>query len=307
MISVIALSPCLDINLYVDELIYDDVNKVVLEKKWPSGKGIDIARAILGLGGEATVFGFIGGYRGLELESMLINEGIVCDFVRVNSETLTNITIHQKNKRIKTLLATHDLEVLPVDISIFLDKIRAINTNNMVIISSGYPKGINELLFYQIINMLKEKGVKVVFDADGNALEKVIDAHPYMIKPNIHEFSRLIKKQVAQVDEIVEAAMPLLEKVDLIVVSMGAKGAVAITKEKVLHAIPPAVKVRSSMGAGDHLIAGMTFLLSCGDDIENALALGVACGTAATLRQEQHPLVKKEVEEIKKNVIIKKF
>lgn len=307
MIYTITLNPSLDITFDVEQLVYDDVNRVVMEKRRPSGKGIDISRAIIELGGEATVLGFIGGYRGLELEGLLINEGIVCDFTRVNSETRASIIIHQKNKRLKTLLSTVDPEVSPVDISLFLEKIRMIHPNSYVIISSGHPTGINELLFYQIINTLKEKDIKVILDADHNVLQKGIDAHPYMIKPNIHEFSRLTKKQAKDIDDIIEHSRPLLEKVEIIVVSMGAKGAVALTRENTFHAVPPAVKVRNSVGAGDYLIAGMTFLLSCGGDIKDALILGVACGTASTLNHAYSTLAKKNVEEIKKNVGIKKF
>ncbi|MCX8110427.1 MAG: 1-phosphofructokinase family hexose kinase [Syntrophorhabdaceae bacterium] len=307
MIYTITLNPILDITMDVEELVYDDVNKVVDEAKRPSGKGIDISRVIKELGGEATVLGFIGGYRGLELESMLINEGIICDFIRINSETRSNIIIHQKKKRLKTLISTPDPELSPVDLSLFLEKIRTIQQGNYAIISSGYPMGLKDSLFPQIITYLNERGVKVILDADSDVLNKSIKAHPYMIKPNIHEFSRLVNKQIKEVEEIIESAIPLLDSVELIVVSMGQKGAVTITKEGAIHAIPPPVKVRNSMGAGDSLVAGMVFMLSRHESIEETISLGVACGTASTLNHAYSLVTKKDVEEIKKFVTIKKF
>lgn len=307
MIYTITLNPILDITIDVEELVYDDVNKVVGENKRPSGKGIDISRVIKELGGETTVFGFIGGYRGLELESMLINEGIICDFIRTGSETRSNIIIHQKKKRLKTLLSTSDPELSPVDLSLFLEKIRATPYGNYAVISSGYPININVMLFPQMITDLNERGVRVILDADGDILKKGIYAHPYMIKPNIHEFSRLVNKQIKDVEDIIEHSRPLLDNVEVIVVSMGPKGAVVITKDGSIHAVPPTVKVRNSMGAGDSLIAGMAFMLSRQGNIEDAISLGVACGTASTLNHTYSTVTKKDVEEIKKFITIKKF
>jgi len=307
MIYTITLNPTLDITIDVEELVYDDVNKVIGENRRPSGKGIDISRVIKELGGETTALGFIGGYRGLELEGILINEGIICDFIRTSSETRSNIIIHQKKKRLKTLLSTSDPGLSTLDISLFLDKIKVIPKGNYVVISSGYPIGINDSLFPQMITNLNERGVRVILDADGDVFKKGIHARPYMIKPNIHEFSRLVNKQIKDVGEIIEHARPLLDNMDVIVVSMGQKGALAITKEETIQAIPPAVKVRNSMGAGDSLIAGMAFMLSMGNTIEDALSLGVACGTASTLNHTYSIVTKKDVEEIKNFVTIKKF
>ncbi|HPP05932.1 MAG TPA: PfkB family carbohydrate kinase, partial [Syntrophorhabdaceae bacterium] len=190
MIYTITINPSLDIILEVEELVYDDINKVVAEKKRASGKGIDISRNIKALGGESIALGLIGGFRGLELESMLLNEGIVCDFTRISSETKSNIILQQKKKRIKTFLTTPDPVVSSLDLSLFLKKIRDIPEGSYVIISSAYSETIDRFVYHQIISTLNERGVKTILDGDGDILKHCINARPFMIKPNIYEFSR---------------------------------------------------------------------------------------------------------------------
>lgn len=307
MIYTITLNPSLDKTIEVEELIYDDVNQVVEEKQHPSGKGIDISRVIKELGGESIALGFIGGYTGLELEGRLINEGIVCDFTRINSETKSNLIIYQRKKKLNTLLSTPDPEITPIELSIFFNKIKQIPSGSYVVISSSNPACINENFYAQLITTLKEKGVRVILDADEKILKKGVSSGPYLIKPNIHELGRLVEKNINEVEEVIGYAKPLQDNVDYIIVSMGARGLIGITDNRVYLVTPPKVKVRNSMGAGNSLIAGTVFALNNGDRFEDAIILGAACGTASTLNNINNLCTKEDVEAIKKVVTIKKI
>lgn len=106
MLYTLTLNPLLDRIVEVEELIYDDVNKVVKERKYPGGKGIDVSRVIKQLGGQSVALGFVGGYNGLELVGMLVNEGIISDFTKIHGETRSYITIYQRKKKLQTLLST---------------------------------------------------------------------------------------------------------------------------------------------------------------------------------------------------------
>jgi len=130
MIYTITLNPYLDNIIDIEELVYDDVNRIVEEKKHASGKGIDVSRVIKELGGQSIAMGLLGGYRGLELESRLINEGIVCDFIKISSETKTHITVYQRNKKIQTLLSASDPDVSSFEITTFFNKVKAIPNGN---------------------------------------------------------------------------------------------------------------------------------------------------------------------------------
>ncbi len=307
MIYTVTFNPFLDRTIDIEELIYDDVNEIVEEKKRAGGKGIDVSRVIKELGGQSISLGLIGGYAGLEIESRLINEGIVCDFTRIGGETRTNNTVYQRNKKIQTLLSTADPDVSSIEIATFYNKIKEIPKDSYVVISGNEPKFINDSFYAQLVIALKEKGVKVILDTDGGALRQGVSAGPYLIKPNIHEFGRLVEKNVLSVEEIIEYAKIYQNTVEYIVVSMGVRGAIGIAGDTTYQVTPPKIKVGSSIGAGDSLVAGMVFALSEGSSFEEAIVLGVACGTASTMNTGIELCKKEDVDIIKKDVIIKKI
>jgi 6-phosphofructokinase 2 len=307
MIYTVTFNPYLDRAIDIQELIYDDVNEIVDEKRRAGGKGIDVSRVIKELGGQSIALGFIGGYSGLELEGRLVYEGVVCSFTRINGETRTNNTVYQRNKKVQTLLSTSDPDVSPLEIATFHDKIKEIPRGSYVVISGNPPKFVNESFYAQLVVTLRDNGVKVILDTDGEALKKGTNAGPFLIKPNIHEFGRLVEKNVLSVEEIIEYSKDYRDTVENIVVSLGAKGVVGISGNDVYYATPPKIRVGSSIGAGDSLVAGITFALSEHRGIEEALVLGVACGTASTLNPGIELCKKEDVDIIKKDVIIKRI
>ena len=307
MIYTVTLNPSIDRVVDVEELIYDDVNRIMDGNSRAGGKGIDVSRGIRDLGGQSIALGFAGGYNGLELEGQLINEGVVSDFTPIGDSTRMNLIIYQKKKKLQTLLSTSSPEVRPIEVMGLLKKIKEIPAGSFLVLSGSAPTGVKENFCAQVVTMLKEKGVKIVVDADGEVLRMGVEMGPYLIKPNIHEFSRLVEKNVTEVEEVIEYAKPYRDSVEYMIVSMGPRGAVGISREGSFYVTPPKVKVRSAVGAGDALVAGAVFILSAGGNFEDALRLGVACGSASTLNPASNLFDGEEVEQIKKDIIVKKF
>jgi 6-phosphofructokinase 2 len=307
MIYTITLDPVLDRIVEVEELIYDDVNIVMEDKKYPGGKGIDVSRVIKELGGQSIAMGFVGGYTGLEIVGRLVNEGVICDFTKIHNETRAHITILQRKKKLQTLLGTLCPAISQIEVDEFFRKVQKIPANSHIVISGSIPQGMNDNFYAQLITTLKEGDSKVILDTDEEALKRGADAGPYLIKPNIHEFGRLVETTVSEIEEIINYARPYENKIKYIVVSMGAKGAVGISKEGNFHVIPPKISVRSSIGAGDSLVAGIIFALSENSPFEDALALGVACGTASALNPGSDLCKMNDINTIKKDVRIEKI
>ncbi len=305
MIYTITLNPSLDRTIDVEEFIYDDVNMILQEERYAGGKGIDVSRVIRELGGQSIAYGFMGGYNGLEVEGRLINEGVICDFTRINGETRTNIIIHQRRKKTTTLLSARAAMVSQLDVTTLFNKIREIPRDSYVVLSGSLPAGLNDSFYAQIITVVKDKNIKVFLDADGEPLRKGVQAGPYLMKPNIHEFGRLVEKNVKDQEEILENIAPFLELVSYVVVSMGVRGAVGVSREGRYIVTPPKVNVKSSSGAGDALLAGIVFALSEGASFKDALGLGVACGTASTLHPDPALCLRDDVYEILKEVVTK--
>jgi 6-phosphofructokinase 2 len=305
MVYTVTLNPALDRIIDVDEFIYDDVNKILEEKRHVSGKAVDVSRVIKELGGHTCLLGLVGGYNGLEVEGRLINEGIVCDLGRINGETRTNIIIHQRKKKLQTLFSAPQPDLTAIELAGFYNKLCEIPRDSYVVISGGVPPGVSENFYAQVITSLGAKNVRIVLDADGEALKRGILAKPFLVKPNIHEFGRLVEKNVRDVDEIKENVGPYLDFVEYIVVSMGARGVVGFSKTERYQVVPPKVNVKSSIGAGDALLAGLIYALSEGRNFPEALTLGVACGTVSTLNPAGVFCSKDDVYEMRKEVIIK--
>jgi 6-phosphofructokinase 2 len=305
MIFAVTMNPSLDRIIDIDELIYDDVNKILEERRQVSGKAIDAARVIKELGGQSVLLGLVGGYNGLEVEGRLIDEGIVCDLSHVNGETRTNIVIHQRKKKLQTLFSASEPGVTPVEIAAFHNRLREIPRDSYVIISGGVPPGVSPNFYAQVITSLQGKNVRIVLDADGEALKAGVMANPFLIKPNIHEFGRLVEKNVRDVDEVAEHVPKLLDSVQYVVVSMGGRGVAAFSRSERYQVMPPKVNVKSSIGAGDALVGGLVYALSEGMAFSEALVLAVACGTASTLNGVGAFCSKGDVDRIRKEVVVK--
>jgi 6-phosphofructokinase 2 len=302
LIYTLTLSPSLERTIDVEEFVYDDVNMIFEERRSAGGKGIDVSRVIRSLGGCSVALGFMGGYNGLEIEGRLTNEGLICDFTRTNGETRQNITIHQRNKKMQTLLSTAGDEVAPFDVTTLCNRMRQIPSGSHVVLCGRIPPGLKDGFYAQIITTLKERGIKVFLDADGEPLKQGVNVGPYLVKPNIHEFARLVDKNIRDHEDILDHVTPYTHMADHIVVSMGARGAIGIRGSDRYHVVPPKVAVRSSLGAGDATLAGLVYAMSEGRDFQDALMFGVACGTASTLTPDGSLCSKEDVEGIRKAV-----
>ena len=196
MIYTITLAPVLERTLDVEEFIYDDVNHVIGENRKAGGKGIDVSRVIKELGGYSVALGFVGGYNGREVEGRVVSEGIVCNFTPTSGETCMDIVINQRKKTMQTLLSAPMSPVNPIETSAFYSRIKDIPPDSYVVMVGSIPEGLSQAFWAQLIAVLREKRVRIVLDADNEALKQGIEAGPFLIKPNIHELSRLVSKNI---------------------------------------------------------------------------------------------------------------
>lgn len=303
MIYTITLNPTLHVTFDVEEFIYDEVNAIVAERRSVGGKGIEISRVIKELGGQSVAMGFMGGYNGLEVEGRLTNEGVICDFTRTNGETRTTIAIHQRKKKVETLLSAPAAPISQFEVATFYNKIKQIPRDSYVVLGGAIPPGLDDGFYAQIITSMKEKNVKLFLDADGESFRKGVQAGPYLIKPNIHEFGRLVEKTIKNPEDVLQHAPSCLDMVDFLVVSMGARGALGISREEAFQVVPPKVNVKNSTGAGDVLLAGTVFALHEGASLRDALCLGVACGTASTLYSGPEHCLREDVTALRKEIV----
>ena len=286
MIYTITLNPALDRTLWVDR-VHDDVsNRILVEKSFAGGKSIDVSRVLKNLEIDNIALGFVGGFAGRELEGRLLNDGIQSDFVRVSGETRTNIIIHEKETGKQLAFNARGPEIMPSELMQFVEQLEGLPCADMVAIGGSLPPGVSPEIYRRIITQVKKCQAKVVLDVDGDALRQGLKAQPTVIKPNIHELSELVGRELKEMDEIVAAAREINRQgVEIVLVSMGARGILLVSHGQEYHAVPPAVKVESTIGAGDSAVAGFISGFVRGEELKDCLIYAAAAGTATTLHQ----------------------
>ena len=285
MIYTITLNPALDRNIWIKKVRYDDSNRIQKEERYAAGKGIDVSRVLTAFGIRNKALGFVGGFDGEEMEGRLINEGISCNFTKISGETRTNIIIYDTQKKSQTIFSARGPEILPYELMRMIQLVEKLENPEIVIISGSLPPGVNPEIYYKIMEIAKNMGSKIVLDTDGEALKKGIQIAPDIIKPNVHELSRLSGQDLRNIQQIISTAQTFCDQgTRTVLVSMGARGILLVSKKERYLAVPPQVKVVNTIGAGDSAIAGFVFGMVSGKTPQEALACAVAAGTATTLR-----------------------
>jgi len=285
MIYTVTLNPALDRTIWVRKIQTDDAIRIVKEEKYAGGKGIDVSKVLTTLEIRNKALGFIGGFSGEELEGRLLNQGVACDFVRISSETRTNIIINDMSKGSQNVFSAKGPEIKPYELTRLVHNIETIKESDIVIISGSLPQDVHPGIYRKIGEIAKNKGAQLILDTDGAALKVGIQAFPDIIKPNIHELSRLVDAELKDFREIIGAAKSICAQgIGIVLVSMGARGILMVGEKEQHLASPPKVKVKNTIGAGDSAVAGFVYGRIRGKSLKEALIYSVAAGTATTLR-----------------------
>jgi 1-phosphofructokinase len=286
MIYTITLNPALDRTIWIDRIRDDVSNRILDECSYAGGKSIDVSKVLKNLDMDSIALGFVGGFAGRELEGRLLNEGIQSDFIRVAGETRTNIILHEKETGRQLAFNARGPEIRPSEIMQLVEQLEKLPCPELVTIGGSLPPGVSPEIYRKIIMIFGKCRARVVLDVDGHALSAGIKARPNIIKPNIHELSELVGRELSKMDDVVAAAREINQGgVEIVLVSMGARGILLVSNGEEYVAEPPEVKVENTIGAGDSSVAGFIFGLITGKDLKESLIYAAAAGTATTMRQ----------------------
>ncbi|WP_448378002.1 1-phosphofructokinase family hexose kinase [Fervidobacterium sp.] len=308
MIFTLTMNPCLDRYIYVDELIVDDTIRAKKVVDYPAGKGIDVSRVIRELGGVSIAIALVGGANGRRLEEMLDKEGVIYSSIRVPQETRMNIILETSKGQYRISMPGEKIGVKKLQV--VLEVLNAlVRQGDVVVVSGSLPKGVAAEFYTGIIFTLKQWGATVYFDADGDKLKAGLIGQPDYIKPNLHEFQRLIGKHVSSREEIISEARKVIEIHELkaILLTLGGEGAYFISNEKVLYTKTIKVPVKSAVGAGDSFLAGFVLKKTEGASEEEALRWANAAGTAAVMTPGTRLCRKSDVEKLLEKVEVERI
>jgi 1-phosphofructokinase len=299
MIIAVTLNPALDKTIEIDDYSEGSINEVINERMDIAGKGINVSKVIKELNGECLVITFYGGYNGKIMLDFLDKNKIKHIGIKTNGETRRNLKIHDKAKNIVTDINAKGPYIYENELELFIDAInKNIKKDDIVIFSGSIPRGINKDIYKILISAAKEKGGITFLDSDGEALEKGLEAKPFLVRHNVHELEKIYKVKINSANEVIDICKNLIDDgIQNVYVALDKLGSVFVSKNKSFVIEPLDVHVKSKVGTGDSFVAGMAYSYSNNYALENAIKLAAACATA-TITMEGSKLGK--IEDIKK-------
>jgi 6-phosphofructokinase 2 len=287
-ITTLTLNPALDKSAQVDQFVPEQKLKCHSIQYQAGGGGVNISRVLHTLQVKNKCIFTSGGDTGLYLKKLLVKENIDLKTIAVNSWTRENLSIVDTKTKLQYRfgmpgndLNTSDIELIKTELT------NEVKDNSILVLSGSLSEKTPSNLYATLLKMLAGKNVKVVIDTSGQALIETLKENVYLVKPNQRELAQLAGKEFLSKNEQEDFAMELInsKKAKLVVVSMGARGAFLASSEGIFYKSAPSVKVKSTIGAGDSMVAGMVYAIQQGLSSEEILKWGVVCGVATTMTE----------------------
>ncbi|MFZ1527365.1 MAG: 1-phosphofructokinase family hexose kinase [Ferruginibacter sp.] len=294
MILTITLNPCIDKSSNMEKLKPDSKLRCTEVVNEPGGGGINVSKALKKLEVASVALFPAGGHNGNMLCSLLKEEGILFHAVDTKVETRENWVVLDESTNNQYRFTFPGREVQEDAIVTLVDHIRSFSPA-YVVASGSLPPGLPDYFYGLIVKQSKTVGAKCIVDTSGPALQALKGKGAYLIKPNIGELCKMLEVDWLDKEEVPDAARQAIKDgyAEIMAVSMGPLGAWIVSSEEQHFAKAPDVPKRSTVGAGDSMVAGMTHMLQQGRSLHEVISFGVACGSAATMN-EGTQLFKKE-------------
>jgi 1-phosphofructokinase len=258
-VATVTLNPAIDQTVTISNFAAGKVNRVEHSRADPGGKGVNVASILADVGHSVAVSGFLGRDNSITFEELFKRKGIVDRFVRIAGQTRVGIKVSDPILGQTTDINFPGQPPGTTDVEALLGTLKQLDAEWFVL-SGSLPPGVNVDIYRVLVEAIKARGRKVLLDTSGEALRLALETAPDVIKPNLHELEELVGQPVVEKDlhTIVEAVRPLRDRgVQLVAVSMGSQGAYFLSDSVVIMARPPRVDVKSTVGAGDAMVAGI--------------------------------------------------
>lgn len=303
-IITITFSPCIDKTTSVQDFIPEKKLRCSTPVYEAGGGGINVSRALGKLGGNAIAIYPSGGCTGALFDRLLAKDKVQTKVVRAINETRENFIVVEQSSGEQYRFGIPGSPLTEDEWKELISKIEEENEVDYIVASGSLPPGVPLDIYGKIAAIAKNKKAKLVVDTSGEALRNAIDQGVYLVKPNLNELGQLTGKPVASASQIIEAAQQIIneKKCSVVVVSMGGAGAVLVTENQAEKIPVPKVDLKSTVGAGDSMVAGIVLYLSKGADIYEAVQYGLACGTAATMNPGTELCKKEDADRLFKQI-----
>ncbi|MGO1166238.1 MAG: 1-phosphofructokinase [Janibacter sp.] len=286
MIITLTPNPSIDRTVAFPELYRGAVNRASSSRIDPGGKGVNISRALTAHGASTVAVLPEGGPEGHLMAELLDDAGVARHGVGIRESVRLNVTAVEPDGTTTKLNEpgpTLDEGEVRALLEAVASDVRAARGAPVWVVSCGsLPPGAPVDLHARLVRSAREAGALVAVDSSGDPLRPAVAQHPDLIKPNRVELEELVGADLSTLGDVIDAATGLVAAgVGTVAVSLGRDGAVLVDAAGATHARAAIGRPRSTVGAGDCMLAGLIHDLSAGRPAEDALRTGVLWGAAA--------------------------
>lgn len=295
-IITLTMNPVVDKNTSVAAIQPNTKLRCAAPTYYAGGGGINVSRALKNLGKESLCIYLAGGPTGTHLQQLVSDKKIEQKVIEIEGWTRENLAVTDIITNLQYRFGVPGPEVTKEEWQQVLLLLKEhLQEGDFVVASGKLPPGVPTDFYVEVSKIIEVKKAKLILDTSGDALLPSMKAKIFLMKPNLGELSSLCRVDFISAIELESLAEKFLEenRCEILVVSLGPKGALLATKSEMEYIPAPTVHQKSTIGAGDSMVAGMVLSLMQGKSLSTMTKYGVACGTAATI----HPgtqLCKKE-------------
>ena len=285
-ILTLTMNPALDASSSVENVFPEHKLRCGPVRHDPGGGGINVARAIKKLGGDALALHCCGGATGGMLRTLLAAEGVSEQPIEISGGTRENLTVLESATGQQYRFVMPGPTLSEAEWQRVLDAVRAVEPRPAIIVASGsLPPGVPEDFYGRLARLVREQGSRLILDTSGPALPAAVREGVFLIKPSLRELRTFAKGDLEHEAEQEQAAMQIVGAggCEAVVVSLGAAGVLLASSAGCERMRSPTVAVRSKVGAGDSMVAGIALSLAQGRSLREAVRFGVAAGSAAVM------------------------
>lgn len=300
-IITLTVNPALDKSAKIASLIPEQKLKCHTIQYQPGGGGINISRMLIRLGKETTCVVTSGGDTGKYITELLKKESINPKVIPVKAWTRENLSIVDAKTGFQYRFGMPGNELRETELNSIKNLLKELlNSQDILVLSGSLTEKMPTDYYAQLIKYLADKNIKIIIDTSGPALKEALKENVYLMKPNQRELAQLAGKEFLSSAEQESFAMELIKsrKAEYVVVSLGARGAFIASSEGIFYKSTPSVKVKSTIGAGDSLVAGLIYGIQQGFSSENMLKWGVICGVATTMSEGTGLATKENIDKV---------
>ncbi|WP_431246611.1 1-phosphofructokinase family hexose kinase [Leifsonia xyli] len=287
-ILVVGPNPAMDRTEELLEFRPHEVNRALATSPRAGGKSFIVARALRRLGHPVSAYGFLGGATGRYLRDECGKLGIRDRHTEISDDTRINTILVDERTRLSTVINEPGPVVSPAEVAALTSAVADdLRDGDLLILTGSLPRGADDDFYASLIALARNRGARAVVDADGAALVSAAGATPWAIKCNISEFQAVAPEAPLDVtaegdrSALVAAMRSVADTgVDLVIVTLGAGGLIAVTQTHVFDVDAPVVATKNATGSGDTFLAGFAASVADGAELATALCVGAAAASA---------------------------